>query len=177
MKHPIAITQNGKEVFADLVHSAVAATLSQQPHMATLVKEALRSTNLTGTDVKIEQDMQRVIGYDVVVETPQADSTTIFYAKLLHEDVFSRFIMNGQPKTTQHLSIVLRASGNQYELMDVWMGKQRPARPGSANETSASQPYWSKHAYALEGQHIQTRTLTRTDPYTAATATVAIAVA
>ncbi|HYH74990.1 MAG TPA: hypothetical protein VD735_03435 [Candidatus Saccharimonadales bacterium] len=165
MKHPITTTHNGAEVYVNLVASLAGTTISQQPHLANLVKEVLSQTRVDKASMYIEQDMQRPIGYDAVVPTG-ADATDIFYAKMVHDKVYSRFIKRGKPQATNYLSIVLyRDSDGAYELTDVWIGKQRPARPGSPDETPASFTYWANHAFALEGHQVQPRTLTRTCPY------------
>lgn len=166
MKHPIATTHNGKEVYVDLVNSLAGITIAQQPHMAALVKEVLQQTRVDAPEMYIEQDMQRSVGYDYVVKTSETDH--IFWAKLLRDPTYTRFVKNGKPLATTYLSMVLVKSedvAGEYELKDVWIGKQRPARPGSDNETADSKTFWAEHAIALEGQQVQPRTLTRTCPY------------
>lgn len=164
MKHPIATTHNGKAVYVDLVYSLAAITIAQQPHLAQLVAEVLRQTRVDTPDMYIEQDMQRTIGYDYVVETSNADH--IFYAKLLRDTTYTRFVKNGRAQPTQYLSIVLhRDNDGDYELKEAWIGKQHPARPGSDGATATSRQFWENHAFTLEGQQLQSRTLTRTCPY------------
>jgi hypothetical protein len=152
------------EVYVDLIYSLAGLTIAQQPHLANLVEEVLQQTRVDTPDMYIEQDMERVIGYDYVV--PTTDTDHIFYAKLLRDPVYTRFVKNGKPLATKYLSIVLhRDKDGAYELKDVWAGKQHPARPGSDNETSESHSYWAAHALVLEGRQVQARTLTRTCPY------------
>ena len=164
MKHPITTTHNGKAVYVDLVNSPAAMTISQQPHLANMVKEVLQQTRVDTPDMYIEQDMQRQIGYDTVVTTSETDH--IFYAKLLRDKEYSRFVKNGKPQATQFLSIVLHCDEDgDYELRETWIGKQRPPRPEAADTTAESRAFWETHAFALEGQQFQPRTLTRTCPY------------
>jgi hypothetical protein len=166
MKHPVATTRNGKIVYVDLVNSAAAITIAQQPHLATLVKEVLQQTKVSTPTMCIEQDMRRPIGYDNVVET--SDDANVFYAKLLRDPHYTRLIKNGKPLATNYLSIMLEEKADKegdYQLKDVWIGKNRPARPECDNETADSRDFWAHHAFVLEGQQVQPRTLTRTCPY------------
>jgi hypothetical protein len=165
MKHPIATTHNGKSVYVDLIYSLAAITISQQPQLATMVKEVLRQTRVDTPTMHIEQDMRRNIGYDYVVETSVTDH--VFYAKLLRDTTYTRFVKNGKPKPTQFLSMILHCDADgDYELKEAWIGKQHPIRPTSAEDaTPESLAYWDTHAFALEGLQLQARSLTRTCPY------------
>lgn len=164
MKHPIGKAQNNAPVYVDLIHSDAAAHIAQQPHLLGLVGEALQKTALVDALVSLEQDMGRVIGYDFVVATAAADA--IFYAQLVREDVYTRFVKHGKPAPTQHLALILRRDdGGEYELLDTWIGRLMPPRPGSTDETSQSKSYWSTHALILDNQSLQSRTLTKVCPY------------
>lgn len=165
MPHLVEHTRNNIPVFIDLISSDAGKQIAQQPHLLTLAAEALRRTTLDGHNVNLEHDMRRVIGYDFVVEA--VDSDTIFYAQLVRDDVYTRFVKNGKPLSTRCLTTILRAdkTGAQYNLENLWIGRLTPPRPGSTKETAKSKPYWEKHARVFENQPIQQRTLTKTCPY------------
>lgn len=164
MKHPIGHTSNGTPVYVDLIHSDAAAHIAQQPHLLGLVKEVLRKTALHDSEINIEHDMGRTIGYDFVVST--TDNDVVFYARPLQDSIYARFVKNGKPVSAQHLALTLRRDEEgSYELLDTWVGHLSPPRPGSVRETTESKPYWAKHAFVLDNQPIQSRTLTKVCPY------------
>ena len=164
MKHPVGQTRNGIAVYVDLIQSQAAKHIAQQPHLLGLVAEALQQITPRGADTKIEHDMGRVIGYNFVVKT--TDSDGIFYAQLLRDTTYTRFVKNGKPVSTQYLSMILRRNEDaEYELLDAWIGRLSPPRPGTADETADSKSYWATHAIILGSESLQLRTITRACPY------------
>ena len=167
MKHPVATTQNGSTIYVDLIRSQAAINISRQPNLLNLVKELLETTTINKHNplIHLERDMGRDIGYNYVVETKETD--TILYGQLLRDETFTRFVKNGKPLTTTYLSIILRRQPGEdsYELHDTWVGRLSPPRPGSENENAQSKPYWETHAFVLDGQPVQQRTLTKDCPY------------
>lgn len=124
----------------------------------------LTSVTLHDSEVSMEHDMSRPIGYSLIIET--SDKDIIFYGRLLKDDVYTRFVKNGKPLSTRYITVtLLRDSDNNYELSDVSIGRMRPPRPGSTDETAKSKAYWSNHAFILDDQPVQTQTVTRTCPY------------
>src|SRR5256885_12271874 len=132
MKHPVGYTRNGMTVYVDLIRSRAAKHIAQQPHLLGLVEEVLRQTALQGPAINLEHDMGRVIGYSSVVSTTDAD--TVFYAQLLRDTTYTRFVKNGKPLPTPYLTIVLRSGEGKgsYELYDTWIGRLSLPLPGSA---------------------------------------------
>lgn len=164
MNHLIGHARNGVAVYVDLIHSETAKHISWQPHLLGLVDEVLRRTTLKGADVTLEHDMGRAIGYSFVVPTTSASK--VFYAKLLRDKVYTRFVKEGKPFSTQFLTLALkRQETGGYELRGVWVGKTGPPRPGSVNETAESRVYWAEHAYVLDKQSLQSDSITKTCPY------------
>ena len=164
MKHPIGQTANRTPVYVDLTRSQAAAHIAQQPHLPGLIKEALAKLNATEPSMSIEHDMGRNIGYSFVVETTDKDA--VLYARLLRDDIYTRFVKNGKPAQTSFLTIVLKLDDdNEYELVDTWIGRINPPRPGSEHETAQSKPYWTNHAFVFDKQPIQTSTITNKCPY------------
>jgi hypothetical protein len=165
MKHSVGNTHNGVSVVIDLIHSDAAKHIAQQPHILGLAEEVLRKVTLQDDNISIEYDMGRSIGYNFVVGTKETD--TVFYAQLIRDDVYSRFVKNGKPLATQFLTLILKRQSDApvYDLLDVWVGNLNPPRPGSAEENAESVPYWENHAYILDTQQLQTRTITKVCPY------------
>lgn len=164
MKHRVGATLNGMRVHVDLISSPAARHIAQQPQLLTLAREVLEKTAAKGAEVSIECDMGRLIGYSFVVATTDADA--ILYARLLKDDVYTRFVKNGKPHSTHYLTITLvKTSDNDYELSDLWIGRLTPPRPGSSDETAESRPYWLRHAFVLDNQPLQLRTVTKACPY------------
>ena len=165
MSHPIGYTKNKHPVYVDLFKSPAARQIAREPHLLTLAAELLGHTNLHNALIRLEQDMGRDVGYDFVVKTSEID--TIFYVQLTNDTVYTRFIKNGKPLVTRSVSIVLRwdQDNRSYTIDDIWIGQQRPPRPGSPDETSESKVYWKDHAFIFENQSLQSRTLTKSCPY------------
>lgn len=164
MKHPVGLSQNGAEVYAYLTASRVGKRLSRQPYLLTLAKEMLAAVTLNGAEVCIEYDLQRQIGYDFIIGTTDKDA--VFYACLVKDDVYTRFVKSGNPAPTSFITVMLQQDDDKhYELSDIWIGRLTPPRPGSADETAHSKPYWSNHALILGDQPLQSQTMTKISPY------------
>lgn len=163
-KHPIGQTRNETQVYVDLIGSQAARHIAQHPQLLAYAKEMLKKTSMKGGKVTIECDMGRPIGYDFLVATKETD--TIFYACIDKEDTYTRFVKNGKPLATNFLTVILiQDEDKDYELTDIWIGRLTPPRPGSPNETDKSKLYWLEHAFVLDNQHLQPRTITKTSPY------------
>lgn len=165
MKHLVGITRNGIEVHVDLIYSEAAKNIAQQPYLLGLANEVLRAIAPRGAEFSIEHDMGRAIGYNFVVATKEADP--IFYAQLLHDSIYTRFVKNGKPLATRYLSLVLKLNKEDrtYDLQDAWIGRLNPSRPGSSDETADSKPFWANHALVISNQSLQLNTVTKVCPY------------
>jgi hypothetical protein len=164
MKHPVAKAKNDVTVYVNLIGSQASESIAQHPYLLGLVKETLQKTNLTGPRLYFDKDMGRPIGSGNVVETSEKD--TILYAQALKGEVYKRYVKNGRPQPTQHITIILsRDDEGNYELIDTWVGQKRPPHPGTSDETKASRLYWTNHAFVLDREPIKLRTLTKTCPY------------
>lgn len=164
MKHSVGLTRNGAHVYVNLISSPAAKHIAQQPQLLTLAKEMLAQVAVHGSEASIEHDMKRLIGYNFIVTTTDQDS--ILYGRLIKDDVYTRFVKNGKPLSTNYLTVALaRDADNNYELSDIWIGHLRPPRPGSINETAESKPYWSNHAFVLDSKSMQVRAVTKVCPY------------
>jgi len=163
--HFLCTTQDGIGVYVDLIHSEAAHSIARQPQLLEIVKEVLTRRTLTGNKVRIEHDMGRTLGYDYVVHT--SDNSIVFYARLLHDSVYTRFVKNGRPTLTQYVAFTLhsRNSTNGYELREVKIGRMTPPRPGAPDEIPESRQYWDNHALIHDSQILQSRTMTKACPY------------
>ncbi|HSW66480.1 MAG TPA: hypothetical protein VLI54_05070 [Bacillota bacterium] len=166
MRHSIGRTRNGMLVYVDLINSKAGIHIAQQPYLLGLLKQALAGISAKGVSMSIEHDMGRSVGYNFVVKTTEKD--TVLYARLLRDELYTRFVKNGKPLATTFISMVLeRDTDKNYELRDAWIGRLTPPRPGSDQETVDSKQYWAEHAYVLDNQSLQLRTVTKTCPYEA----------
>jgi len=165
MKHHVGQTGNGVAVYVNLIGSEASKQISQQPYLLGLITEALQQIKPRGQEVNVERDMGRNIGYSFVVRTSDTDS--IFYAQILKDTTYTRFIKNGKPKSTSYLTLQLRldSEDNEYELHNVYVGRLSPPRPGSTDETAESKTYWANHAFIVGNQTLQLRTVTKVCPY------------
>jgi hypothetical protein len=165
MKHLVGRVRNGAAVYVDLVHSEAAKSISMQPYLLGLAREAIGRTTLKGDGSTLVRDMGRSIGYNFVV--PTNDASKVFYAKALRDDVYMRFVKEGKPLSTQFLTLSLKRheTDDDYDLLGVWAGKVGPPRPGSADETVESKIFWANHAYVFDKQSLQSHTITKTCPY------------
>lgn len=165
MKHHVAQTGNGVPVYVDLISSLAAKRIAHQPSLLMLVKEVLPKKKPNDAIAVIEHDMRRNIGQDTIVDT--TDQDTVFYARLLQDEVYTRFVKRSRVDTTQFLTIILHLDRDKsaYTLHDIWIGKYTPPRPGSTNESAESKPYWEKHAFIFNSQPLKAGTTTKECPY------------
>lgn len=165
MDHYVGNASNNIPVYVNLIKSNAAKHIAQQPSLLTLATEALQHLTLKGVSVNLEKDMGRTIGYDFVVETTATD--TVFYAQLQRDSTYTRFVKNGEPLPSRHLTMTLDYDriNTCYYLSNIWIGHLRPPRPGSTQETAKGNIFWGNHAFIFENQPLQSRTLTKTCPY------------
>ncbi len=164
MRHIAGYTKNGQVVYVDLIKSQAARHIAAHPHLLGLAGEAIAHIKTKNQRVKFEYNVGHIVGYENVVETPPEER--VLYARLLNDDLFSRFTRKGEPMHTKYVSVTLeREEDGSYDLVDTWMGRLKPPRPGSQNETSASRTYWSNHAFLLDTQSMEKNTRTEICPY------------
>jgi len=164
VRHVAGYTKNGHTVYVDLIKSQAAPHIAAHPHLLGLTKDALIHIPAKQERIKFEYNTGRIIGYENVVETPLEEK--VLYARLVDDDLYSRFTRKGEPRQTTYISVTIqRESEGSYALVDAWIGRLRPPRPGSPNETPASREYWSRHAFLLDTQPLQRHTRTETCPY------------
>jgi hypothetical protein len=164
MQHPVITLPNGTEVYVNLINAEVSRSIAKQPHLVGLVKEILQKKTLTGPEVRIQQDMGRLVGHDFVIATKEDGN--IFYAKVLHEETYTRFIKNGDPHPTQYVAITLKRGANNraYELCSVRIGHLIPPHP-DMGDSAESKRYWETHALIHTGEPLQARTISKDCPY------------
>lgn len=161
--HPVS-TKDGVHVYVNLTRSPAAAHISQQPHILTLAKELLDSLKFNSPRLVIEHDFGRVIGNTDVVETTAKD--TVVYAKKLRQNTYCRFVRRRQLAPSQFLSmLMLKDDAGNFELRDIWVGRQVPPFPGDEDATDQSKTYWENHALVIDGHALQLSTLTKDVPY------------
>lgn len=164
MRHLVGHTKNGQAVYVDLINSQAAPHVAAHPHLLGLVSKALSQTTVKGDQLKFEYNVGRNIGYESVVKTEPGEK--VVYARLMRDELYSRFTRKGDPQHTTYVSAALeRDDEGSYELVDAWIGRLLPPRPGSENETPASREYWDSHAFLLDTQPVQRHTRTETCPY------------
>jgi hypothetical protein len=165
MNHLVGQTRNGAMVYVDLIHSETAKHISRQPYLLGLAREAVQQATLKGGELTLVSDMGRAIGYNFIV--PTNDVSKVFYAKVIRDEVYTRFVKEGKPFSTQHLTLSLKRqeADGSYELLGLWVGKIGPPRPGATDETAESKPFWANHAYVLDKQSLQSQTITKICPY------------
>jgi hypothetical protein len=164
--HTLATDQNGHEIIVNLTShgSAAALQISEQPHLLTLAKEILEKVTVQGNEQLIEKDMGRTIGSNFMVETTSAD--TILYAQQLKQEWYTRYVKNRSARDTTFLTLDLqRVNATTYELIDIFMGRTRPAVPGHPDESATSKGYWATHAVIWGSQKIRSNTITKDCPW------------
>ncbi len=164
MKHPVAVTANKKHVYARLIQSKIADKISREPHLMTLASEILEQQTLVAKEPVLEVDTKRTIGSTEVIETKETDN--VFYAKKRKSDVYTRFVKHCKVQDTSIISMYLaRDEDGDYELVDINPGLFVPELPGSPDESKESTSFWQKHAVVMNGQAIQSKTVTTDCPY------------
>lgn len=160
----IAESDNGYDIYVNLISSSAGHYLSRRPHVIALIKELLKTKKLRGPRVVIEQDMGRDIGTTDVISTSEKD--TIYYAQPVKSVVFSPFAKNRYPQPSRTITIIaVQDSDGNYEITDAWIGPNYPALPGDEHETTDSKHYWESHAFVQDAKAIQSRSITKTCPY------------
>ncbi len=164
MKHLVSHAQANVTVYVDLIHSLAAKRVSQQPQLLTYASEVIQQEGFVPTEAILEYDMGRQIGFSPIMETTGEDK--VFYARLVKDDIYTRFVKSSQSNPTQIVTLCLKQTDNgNYELYDLWLGRAYPPRPGSDDETGNSKAFWLKNAFMFDNQPIQTSTITKTCPY------------
>jgi len=163
-RYTITMVRNGVEVYVNLISSTAGARLNRQPYLLRLIEESLKSHQLKGPEVTIEQDMDRLIGNTNIVET--SDKDTIFYAQAHKKANFSRYVKNRYLAPSRYITVLLeRDDKGDYEVKDVWIGQFAPPFPGDEQETDLSKSYWENHALVMDTNDIQSKTITKICPY------------
>jgi hypothetical protein len=163
-KYVVAKSKNGVEVYVDLISSSAGHYLSRQPYVIGLISEVISPMRLTDPEIRIEQDMGRVIGNSDVVKT--SDKDTVFYAKPPKKTVFSRYVKNRAMSPSDKLTIALdQDTDGNYEILDIWIGPSKPPFPGDTKEAPDSKQYWETHALVADTQVFQPKTITKVCPY------------
>lgn len=164
-KYVISKLPSGQTVYLDLINSLAGEYVSRQPHVLTVIKEALPKIEFrTQKSFWVEHDMGRVVGNTDIVETTDKDN--IYYAQGRKRQEFSRFAKNRLPESSAILTIlVAQDDTGDYEVVDTWVGPNRPMFPGHIDESSASKEFWGNHALVNNAHPIQSNTITKNCPY------------
>ncbi len=152
------------DIYVNCISSPAGLYLSRRPYVYALIREALSSHKLHGQRIVIEQNMGRNIGTTDIVST--TDKDTIYYARPLKSEVFSRFAKNRYPKISNMLTVIAeRDADGDYEITNIWIGNKHPEFPGDKYATTDSREYWETHALVQDAQVIQSKSLTKVCPY------------
>lgn len=163
-KHIVAISSNGRRVYAPLMTPPLSLSVSRNPNLLGLVKEAISQLELSKNNRTIEHDMGRSIGYGDVLSTKESD--VVFYARKLGEDTYTKFVKNRSTDATQYLTLELsQDEDGDYALRNVWIGRAYPPAPDNKAATPRSKKYWKSHAVAYNGQAVVSSTITKDCPY------------
>jgi len=163
-KYTITNTDNGYEVYIDMINSPAGHYLSRRPYIMNLIKEAITDRDLKEETIILEIDMGRDIGKTDIVST--TDNDNIYYAMPIKQTVYSRFAKNKYAQNSHKLSIILvKDPKGDYEVRDTWIGPLKPPFPGDDLATKDSKQYWETHALVHDAQIIQTKTITKNCPY------------
>lgn len=163
MRHLIARTSNNIPVYINLIQSDAAKRIAQQPRLLGLAAEVVQKKSLPARTAIIEHNLGRTIGYTFIV--PTTDASSVFYACILHDTVYTRFVKNAAPLATSFVTLSLHYNPQGFfEVQDVWVGRVVPPRPGSPDATDQSLTYWAQHAFVFDKQPLQIKTLTKETP-------------
>lgn len=164
-KYIISKMAEGQTVYLDLINSLAGEYVSRQPHVLTIIKEALLKVKFQGQNsFWVEYDMGRAVGITDIIETTDKDN--IYYAQGRKRSEFSRFAKNRLPESSSIISFfVNKDEVGDYEIVDAWVGPNRPMFPGHTDETSTSKEFWGNHALVNNAHPILSATITKTCPY------------
>lgn len=163
-KYMIDESHADHDIYVNMISSSAGQYLSRHPYVIALIKELLAEKKLSGRRVVIEKDMGRDIGTTDVIAT--SDKDTIYYARALKSEIFSRFAKNRYPQVSTKLTVVLiKDEDGNYEVTNTWIGANHPAFPGDELATAESKTYWQNHALVQDAIAIQSKSITKACPY------------
>ncbi len=163
-RYVVTSTDDGSEVYIDLLNSSAGKYLSRRPYLLAIIKEAVEKNSLNKNRTVIEQDMGRKIGTTDIISTEDKDS--IYYALPIKSKTYSRFAKNRYPQQSDTLTLIVdRDNDGNFEISNTWIGAYCPAFPGDDNETKDSRNYWEGHALVHDSITIQSKTITKDCPY------------
>lgn len=161
---PVAVSANGKSVYASLMQAPLSTSVAHNPHLLTLVGEVVAQLDLTLQSITIEHNMGRPIGYSERLET--RDKDTIFYARMNKLPEYTRFVRQRNAEQTTYITFILEQDAEgSYTLVDAWLGNVYPPIPSPTNDTQLSKDYWTTHAVVFNGQSLLASTITKVCPY------------
>ncbi|MEK7603095.1 MAG: hypothetical protein AAB459_02545 [Patescibacteria group bacterium] len=163
-KHVLHNSSTGPQIYVNLISSAAGHYLSRQPYLINIVIEALDRPNYGPSKINVEYDMGRVIGHSDIVTTNEKD--TIFYAKPVKLNSFTRFTKNRNPVPSNTLSLKLsKDDEGNYELFEAWIGPSTPPFPENQDSPQRDKTFWQTHAHVFDSYNLQSKTITKICPY------------
>jgi hypothetical protein len=163
-KYVVGTSQNGLEIYTNIINSAAGRYFSRRPHLIKLAKDIIELVDMKGPTIALSSDFGRIIGNTNIVNTD--DNDTVFYAHAPKKASVQRFVKNRSMDPSQELALVLKrdAEGN-YEIVDAWIGPLCPPFPGSDGATTESKAYWDTHALVAGSETIDMSSISRVSPY------------
>jgi hypothetical protein len=163
-QHQVAVSANGKNIFINLMQPPASHTVARNPNLLSHIKEIAEKSTFEGETVELEYDMRRPVGYMDAIATKTED--TVFYARQLKTDVYTRFVKNRRSDATSLVSVRLRRiSPDSYLIENVWIGPLPVPLPEGQSPSKRSQQYWTDHAIVYNGQPLVAGSVTKTCPY------------
>lgn len=153
----LALSKNGIKVFIDEENTNLGLHIIENPKLLELAKEVVENSEISGDNVGLEYDFNKVVGKTGCVET--TDSDEIVYAKRKQRDSFSRFVKNRQLEDSNLVSAVLFKKEYGYLLWSAWCGALVPTSPDSEGRMKTSEGFWRNHALVYDESLIQVDTV------------------
>ena len=162
--HQVGVSANGMNIFIELMRPPTSEVIAHNPHILNLIKEVASTATFSGESIMREYDMQRTVGYLDYAPTKAED--TVFYAKQVRSDVYTRFVKNRKTDATSKIAIYAeRIDEDSYLITSVWIGTLPVPFPGEANASAISNEFWSSHAIVYNGQPLIASSITKEWPY------------
>ena len=163
----IAVSKNGKRIYADLGVGHAATHFADDVHLLDLVREVVRAKELDSSELKFEYVFDRIVGEcDLQVVSENDD---IVYAIRRQRDRYTKFVKNKPRHQCSSVTVIIKeAHDGDYELVSAWIGHLVPSFPklnAAVDQDVLEKQYWATHALAWGRQAVDETTVTSVCPW------------
>ena len=162
-KEYIGKTRNNIDVYWDKHFSHAVTHFAHNQKLFDYVKKSIATINAQEDIIRVEKEMDEIVGTTDLVETNDQDE--IIYAKRPLRKYYSRFVKNKSALPTKWITLDMRREGNSYFLYTAFVGRLSPSFPGGEFLPEQSKDFWANHALVWGNQEVVPGTETKECPW------------